>query len=75
LGPSAIDGLRGAPPPRCGDGSGLGLSLVHSLTRSLGGELRLCTSGQHHTYRPIQFPDVPCTHPTEGTTVTVVLPG
>jgi len=73
--PYAIDRFRRADPARAGGGSGLGLSLVHSLARSLGGELRLCTFGQHHTYRPVQFPDVPCTHPAAGTTVTVVLPG
>ncbi len=73
--PYAIDRFRRADPARTGGGSGLGLSLVHSLARSLGGELRLCTSGQHHTYLPVQFPDVPCTHLAAGTTVTVVLPG
>ena len=73
--PHAIDRFRREDQARNGVGSGLGMSLVHSITRSLGGEVRMCTGRQHHTYPPARHPDIACQHPPQGTTVTVLLPG
>jgi len=73
--PYAVDRFRREDSARKGVGSGLGLSLVHSLTRTLGGEVRMCTHQQHHTYPPVLHPEVTCHHNPEGTTLTVVLPG
>ena len=73
--PNAIDRFRRQDASRNGTGSGLGLSLVHSITRSLGGELRMCTHQQHHAYPPEQHQDLACQHAPQGTTMTVLLPG
>ena len=72
--PYAVDRFRREDQARNGLGSGLGLSLVHTLARTLGGELRMCTRGHHNTYQPSSYPDVPCAHDPDGTTVTVLLP-
>lgn len=70
--PTALLRFARAGQARERPGSGLGLSVVDQLVSASGGELRLCSRGAHH--RAVQRFAVPCTHPEEGTSVTVVLP-
>ncbi|TNM61924.1 HAMP domain-containing histidine kinase [Streptomyces sp. NP160] len=70
--PTALLRFARAGEARERPGSGLGLSVVDQLVSAVGGELRLCSRGAHH--RAIERFAVPCTHPDEGTWVTVVLP-
>ncbi|MBC7374772.1 MAG: HAMP domain-containing histidine kinase [Frankiales bacterium] len=72
--PHAVERFRRADEARTTAGSGLGLALVHDLVVRLGGELRLCALGAHHTYPPDRFRDVGCEHPPGGTSVSLVLP-
>lgn len=71
--PHAVERFRRADEARSTPGSGLGLALVHQVVALHGGELRLCCRGTHHRYAPEQIAYA-CTHPEEGTTVTVLLP-
>jgi two-component system OmpR family sensor kinase len=61
-----------ADEARARPGAGLGLSIIVALTRSAGGELRLCF-GPHHTSHGPPLPAVACDHPT-ATTATIILP-
>jgi two-component system, OmpR family, sensor kinase len=70
--PLAADRFARDAGARSRPGAGLGLSLVRALVDGCGGELRLCANGQHHAYADRH--DVPCAHPTAGTTATVLLP-
>jgi signal transduction histidine kinase len=60
-----------APDARSRPGSGLGLSLVDSIVVNAGGQLRLCSHGQHEMSGAAL--GTPCTH-DERMTVTVLLP-
>ncbi|MBO0842907.1 MAG: HAMP domain-containing histidine kinase, partial [Nocardioides sp.] len=53
-------------------GAGLGLALVDVLVRDAGGELRLCSGGQHVSHGRAAA-SVECAH-GDGMTVTVLLP-
>lgn len=72
--PHAVERFRRADRARTTEGSGLGLALVHELAVRLGGELRLCSGGVHHTYPPVRQATVPCAHPAAGTTASLLLP-
>ena len=72
--PHAAERFRRADDARTREGSGLGLALVHELTIRLGGELRLCSGGIHHTYPPVRHDVIACEHSPDGTTATLVLP-
>lgn len=72
--PHAAERFRRADDARTREGSGLGLALVHELAIRLGGELRLCSGGIHHTYPPVRYDVVACDHRPDGTTATLVLP-
>ncbi len=72
--PHAVERFRRADRARTTEGSGLGLALVHELVVRLGGELRLCSGGVHHTYPPARQAGVPCAHPAAGTTASLLLP-
>lgn len=72
--PRAADRFRRIEGSRSTPGAGLGLALVHDLAVRLGGELRLCARGTHHTFPPARFPTVACKHPSGGAAATVVLP-
>jgi signal transduction histidine kinase len=60
-----------APEARSRPGSGLGLALVEQLVRAAGGQVRLCSGGQH-TVHGAQA-ELPCDH-DERMRVTVLLP-
>jgi two-component system, OmpR family, sensor kinase len=70
--PTALLRFARAGEARERPGSGLGLSVVDQLVTASGGELRLCSRGAHH--RSVERFDVPCGHPSDGTTATVMLP-
>ncbi|WP_423202948.1 ATP-binding protein [Micromonospora kangleipakensis] len=61
-----------ADTARTSPGTGLGLSLVEATVRAHRGELWICSVSAHH--RTMTRFDVPCDHPTHGTTITVLLP-
>jgi signal transduction histidine kinase len=70
--PTAVERFRRADTARALPGAGLGLSLVHALVEASSGELRLCSRGVHH--RVDHRYDLDCSHPLDGTAVTVLLP-
>lgn len=72
--PHAAERFRRADDARTREGSGLGLALAHELATRLGGELRLCSGGVHHTYPPVRHAAVRCDHSRNGTAASVVLP-
>jgi two-component system OmpR family sensor kinase len=69
---SATDRFARSDEARSRPGSGLGLAIVRSLTESTGGQLRLCSHGQHRRFGA----DVhrPCSHDPHRMTATVLLP-
>jgi signal transduction histidine kinase len=70
--PHATDRFTRADTARTTPGTGLGLALVAAIIDAHHGHLRICSNhGHHHTD---QRRHVPCPHPGEGTTVTVLLP-
>jgi two-component system OmpR family sensor kinase len=70
--PHAAERFSRADTARTSPGTGLGLSLVEAIVRAHHGELRICSAGVHHR-TDTRF-DLPCGHPTTGTTITVLLP-
>lgn len=58
------------------DGNGLGLSLVDAVAVAHHGQLRICANGAHHQQpaRDPRWMRLPCTHPANGTTVSLLLP-
>ncbi|MFI7282831.1 sensor histidine kinase [Micromonospora chersina] len=70
--PHATERFRRADPARTSPGTGLGLSIVDAVVHTHHGELRICSAGVHQRFHP-RF-DVPCEHPPDGTTVTMLLP-
>ncbi|MFC4147260.1 HAMP domain-containing sensor histidine kinase [Micromonospora mangrovi] len=70
--PHAAERFRRADTSRTSPGAGLGLSLVEATVRAHRGELRICSGGVHHRVDP-RF-DVPCDHPAQGTSITLLLP-
>ncbi|RZS82703.1 signal transduction histidine kinase [Motilibacter rhizosphaerae] len=70
--PQAVERFARADVARARVGAGLGLALVDGLVQRAGGDLRLCSRGTHHRYSD-RF-DLPCDHPEDGTTATVLLP-
>ncbi|MEV5693010.1 MFS transporter [Micromonospora globbae] len=70
--PHAVERFRRADSARTSPGTGLGLPIVDAIVRAHHGELRICSNGAHHRVNP-RF-DVPCEHPPQGTTLTMLLP-
>ncbi|MFE9692094.1 sensor histidine kinase [Micromonospora sp. NPDC005806] len=70
--PHAAERFRRADTSRTSPGTGLGLSLVEAIVRAHHGELRICSAGAHHRIGAVFAGE--CRHPTNGTTVTVLLP-
>ncbi|MBM0225833.1 ATP-binding protein [Micromonospora sp. ATA51] len=70
--PHAAERFCRADTARTTPGTGLGLSLVEAIVRAHHGELRICSAGVHH--RTDSRFDLPCDHPTTGTTITLLLP-
>ncbi|WP_319460683.1 ATP-binding protein [Micromonospora sp. RTP1Z1] len=70
--PHAAERFSRADTARTSPGTGLGLSLVEAIVGAHHGELRICSAGAHH--RTMTRFDVPCDHPTHGTTITVMMP-
>jgi len=68
----ATDRFARADDARSRPGSGLGLAIVRSLTESAGGQLRLCSRGEHRRFGT--HVDLPCRHDPERMTATVYLP-
>lgn len=68
----ATDRFARADDARARPGSGLGLAIVRSLTESAGGQLRLCSHGEHRRFGT--HVDLPCRHDPEKMTATVFLP-
>ncbi len=68
----AVDRFARADVARGRPGAGLGLALVKTIVERSGGELRLCSAGNHHRYS-CTF-DLDCEHPTAGTSASVLLP-
>lgn len=72
----AAERFRRADTARTTPGSGLGLALVDALARAHEGQLRICSEGNHHA-RPsanAALAALPCTHPSAGTSVSLLLP-
>ncbi len=68
--PQATRRFARAPEARSRPGSGLGLALVEQLVTGVGGQVRLCSGGQHTVHgAPV---DLPCDH-DERMRVTVLL--
>ncbi|HEY0363482.1 MAG TPA: ATP-binding protein [Solirubrobacteraceae bacterium] len=75
--PHAAERFRQDQSSRAGPGAGLGLSLVDAIMTAHHGQLRICSAGHHH-HQPtaeIALARVPCRHPDDGTTVSLLLPG
>jgi signal transduction histidine kinase len=74
--PHAIERFRQGERSRTGAGAGLGLSLVDAIARVHHGQLRLCSHGHHHRQPAAgtQVADLPCRHPSAGTTGSLLLP-
>jgi two-component system, OmpR family, sensor kinase len=70
--PHATARFTRADTARSTPGTGLGLSVVDAIVTAHHGELRLCSNGRHHSVGVATYSYV-CTHPAEGTTVTVLL--
>ncbi|WP_328421529.1 ATP-binding protein [Micromonospora sp. NBC_00389] len=70
--PHAAERFSRADTARTSPGTGLGLSLVEAIVRAHDGELRICSAGAHHR-TDTRF-ELPCAHPTAGTTITILLP-
>jgi signal transduction histidine kinase len=68
---SATQRFARADEARSRPGSGLGLALVEALVGSSGGQLRLCSGGNHQLHGARV--DIPCDH-DDRMTVTVLLP-
>lgn len=72
----AADRFRRSEEARATPGTGLGLALVDALARAHRGQLRVCSAGHHHSQPTPHAPlaALPCTHPSTGTSVCVLLP-
>ncbi|MCZ4103465.1 HAMP domain-containing histidine kinase [Streptomyces sp. So13.3] len=70
--PHATERFARADASHTSPGTGLGLSLVHSIVRAHRGGLRICSSTVHHHVDGDHNPA--CRHRDTGTTVTVILP-
>jgi len=71
----AAERFRRDEASRTGTGAGLGLSLVDAIAVAHHGQARICSAGSHHP-RPSPDPSlgrIPCTHPTDGTTISLFL--
>lgn len=75
--PHAAERFRRDEHARTGTGTGLGLSLVDAITAAHRGQLRICSAGRHHQGPAAdeRLAAVPCQHPEQGTTISVLLPG
>src|SRR5207302_1374987 len=74
--PQAAERFRQAQESRTGAGRGLGLALVNAIATAHHGQLRLCANGVHHR-QPTTDPRIdglPCAHPDQGTTASLLLP-
>jgi signal transduction histidine kinase len=72
----AAERFRQDETSRTGPGAGLGLALVDAITTAHAGQLRICAAGHHHQ-RPTtstHLAAIPCTHPADGTTISLLLP-
>jgi two-component system, OmpR family, sensor kinase len=69
--PHAAERFARADTARSTPGTGLGLSLVDAIVAAHHGYLWWCCAAVHHHPQPLP---VPCTHPGNGTTITVLLP-
>jgi two-component system, OmpR family, sensor kinase len=73
----AAERFRRGESSRTGPGTGLGLALVDAIATAHHGQLRICANGAHHR-QPCVDPElarVPCRHPEQGATVSLLLPG
>jgi two-component system OmpR family sensor kinase len=68
----ATDRFARADDARTRPGSGVGRANVRSLTEWAGGQLRLCSHGEHRRFG--RRVDLPCRHHPERMTATVFLP-
>lgn len=75
--PHAAERFRRDEHARTDTGTGLGLSLVDAITAAHRAQLRICSAGRHHEGHAAdeRLADVPCQHPEQGTTISVLLPG
>jgi signal transduction histidine kinase len=75
--PHAAERFRRDESARTSPGTGLGLSLVDAIAAVHRGQLRVCSGGAHHQgyAGDSLLADVPCNHPEDGTTVSMLLPG
>ncbi|QTJ71451.1 sensor histidine kinase (plasmid) [Rhodococcus sp. ZPP] len=74
--PHAAERFHRSDAARTRGGNGLGLALVDAITHAHHGQLRICANGAHH-HQPAADPRWArhrCTHPTTGTTISLLLP-
>ncbi len=74
--PHATERFSQQASSRTRPGAGLGLSLVDSIVTAHHGQLRIC-SAHHHHHQPTPNPALKhaaCTHPDNGTTISLLLP-